>query len=127
APASACCSACCSAGVEDALHARPPALATMNAPAQGDATSLMGRVRGLLGGLLEILETRLELLGTDAELQAQRLRGMAVLLLVGLFFLALALVFGSMLVIAAFWETHRLAAIGVVAGVHLFAGVGCLL
>jgi len=99
----------------------------MNAPAQGDATSLKGRVRGLLGGLLEILETRLELLGTDAELQAQRLRGMAVLLLVGLFFLALALVFGSMLVIAAFWETHRLAAIGVVAGVHLFAGVGCLL
>ncbi len=99
----------------------------MNASAQGDASGLMGRVRGLLAGLLEILETRLELLGTDAELQAQRLRGMAVLLLAGLFLLALALVFGSLLIIAAYWDTHRLAAIGAVACVHLFAGVGCLL
>ena len=52
---------------------------------------------------------------------------MGVLLMAGLLFFALALVFGSVLVIAAFWDTYRLAAIAAVASAHLLAAVGCLL
>lgn len=99
----------------------------MNASAGGEATGLIARVRALASGLLEIVETRLELVGADIELQAERLRTLAFLLLAGLLFLALALVFGSALVIAAFWDTHRLAAVGAVAAVHLVAGLACLL
>lgn len=99
----------------------------MSSPGEADATGLLARARALVGGVLEILETRLELLGADVELQAERLRGVAILLLAGLLFLALALVFGSALVIAAFWDSHRLTAIAVVAAVHLVAGTGCLL
>ena len=98
----------------------------MTAPGEGVA-GLGGRIRSLVSGVLEIVETRLELLGSDVELQAGRLRTMAALLLGGLLFLALALVFGSPLVIAAFWDRHRLAAIAVVAGAHLAAGIACLL
>lgn len=88
---------------------------------------LVARVRALVSGLLEIVETRLELVGADLELQAGRLRLLATLLLGGLLFLALALLFASVLAIAAFWDTHRLAAIAAVAAIHLAAGTGCLL
>lgn len=99
----------------------------MNAADNGEPAGLVGRIRSLAGGLLEILETRLELFGADVELQGQRLRTIAILLLCGLLFLALATVFGSMLVIVAFWDDHRLAAIAVVTGLYLAAGLACLL
>lgn len=99
----------------------------MNSSGDGDATSLMGRIRSLVASLIEIVETRLELFGTDVELQAGRLRTMALLLLAGLLFLALAMVFVSVLVIAACWDTYRLTAIAGVVAVHLAAGIGCLL
>ncbi|MCL4184482.1 MAG: phage holin family protein [Burkholderiaceae bacterium] len=99
----------------------------MNPADHGGAPGRAGRIRLLAGGILEIVETRLELLGSDIELQGARLRSVGVLLMAGLLFFALALVFGSVLVIAAFWETHRLAAIAAVAGVHLLAAAGCLL
>ncbi|MEZ5602880.1 MAG: phage holin family protein [Burkholderiaceae bacterium] len=99
----------------------------MSHSAEAEGAGLLARVRSLVGGLLEIIETRLELFGADIELQAERLRRVAVLLLAGLLFLALALVFGSVLVIAAFWDTYRLAAIAAVGAVHLAAGIGCLL
>ena len=99
----------------------------MSSSGDGDATSLMGRIRSLVASLVEIVETRLELFGTDVELQAGRLRSMALLLLAGLLFLALAMVFVSVLVIAACWDTYRLTAIAGVVAVHLAAGIGCLL
>jgi uncharacterized membrane protein YqjE len=99
----------------------------MSSSGDGDATSLMGRIRSLVASLIEIVETRLELFGTDVELQAGRLRSMALLLLAGLLFLALAMVFVSVLVIAACWDTYRLTAIAGVVAVHLAAGIGCLL
>ena len=96
----------------------------MSHSAEAEGAGLLARVRSLVGGLLEIIETRLELFGADIELQAERLRRVAVLLLAGLLFLALALVFGSVLVIAAVWDTYRLAAIAAVGAVHLAAGSG---
>lgn len=99
----------------------------MNRPAQGDATGLLERMRSLLASLIEIVETRVELFGTDVELQAGRLRTIAVLLLAALLFMALALVFASVLVIAACWDSYRLTAIAAVVAVHLAAGIGCLL
>ncbi|MCZ7558870.1 MAG: phage holin family protein [Burkholderiaceae bacterium] len=97
----------------------------MNQASEG--VGLLARVRVLASSLLEILETRPELVGADLELQGERLRLIIALLFAGLLFLALALVFASVLAIAAFWDTHRLAAVAVVAAVHLAAGAGCLL
>ncbi len=97
----------------------------MNQGSEGGG--LLSHVRLLASGVLEIVETRLELIGADLELQAGRLRLIVALLFAGLLFLALTLVFVSVLAIAAFWDTHRLTAVAVVAAVHLGAGTGCLL
>lgn len=97
----------------------------MNQASEGGG--LLAHVRLLASGLLEIVETRLELIGADLGLQAGRLRLIVTLLFAGLLFLALTLVFVSVLAIAAFWDTHRLTAVAVVAAVHLGAGTGCLL
>lgn len=99
----------------------------MTQAARAGGTGLAARIRALTSSLLEIVQTRLELVGADLELQAERLRLLVALLLGGLLFLALALVFLSVLAIAAFWDTHRLAAIAAVAALHLTAGIGCLL
>jgi uncharacterized membrane protein YqjE len=99
----------------------------VNRAAQAEEAGLLARLRALASSLLELVETRLELVGADLELQAERLRLVAVLLLGGVLFLALALVFVSVLAIAAFWDTYRLAAIAAVAALHLAAGIGCLL
>lgn len=81
----------------------------------------------MLAGLLEIVATRIELAGSDIELQLERLRSAALLALAGLLLLALALVFGSAFVIVIFWETYRLTAIAGVTLVYAAAGIACLL
>lgn len=88
---------------------------------------LAARMRAVLASLLAIAETRIELLGNDVELQGARLRRLTLLLLAGSLMLALALVFASVLVIAIFWESHRLGAVVAVTLVYLLAGGGCLL
>jgi len=92
-----------------------------------EGLSLAARMRAVLASLLAIAETRIELLGNDVELQGARLRRLTLLLLAGSLMLALALVFASVLVIAIFWESHRLAAVVAVMLVYLLAGGGCLL
>lgn len=96
----------------------------MNPP--DEPAGLAVRLRAVLAGLIEIVATRIELAGTDVELQFERVRSAVVLSLAGLLSLALALLFGSTLVIALFWETHRLAAILGVALLYALAGLGCL-
>ena len=55
-----------------------------------DHQGLFPRLARSLAHLLEIVETRLELFGADIELQAERLRRVAVLLLAGFVVLALS-------------------------------------
>lgn len=93
----------------------------MTAPGQRPTPGLLGRIRGIAASTLEIIETRLALASTEFMQQAERYRRMGLLLLAGVFFAAMTLVFASLLIIAAFWDTHRIAA---VAGVTLFYLLG---
>lgn len=85
-------------------------------------SGLFASLRRLLATALEIAQVRLELLGTEVELEKQRL-------LRGLFWAALALmVLGVGLallcgfVILLFWDGYRLHAVGVMALLFLVAG-----
>lgn len=85
-------------------------------------SGLFASLRRLLATALEIAQVRLELLGTEVELEKQRL-------LRGLFWAALALmVLGVGLVllcgfvILLFWEGYRLHAAGVMSLLFLVAG-----
>lgn len=80
---------------------------------------LLGTFRLLSERLLSALHTRFELL--SVELQEEKLRLFECFLLLGGVLVAgtLGLFFGSVLVIAYFWESARLAAVGGVAGFYL--------
>ncbi|MGD9945261.1 MAG: phage holin family protein [Burkholderiaceae bacterium] len=93
----------------------------MSPRGQPSAPGLLGRVRNLAASLLEIIETRISLASTEFQQQADRYRRAGLLLLAGVFFAAMTLIFASLLIIAAFWDTHRIAA---AAGVALFYLVG---
>ncbi len=88
---------------------------------------LLMSVRVLFGTLLDMARTRLELIAT--ELEEERLH-LARLLLYGflaLFFFGLGVLALSLLVIAAFWDTHRLLAITAVVVVYLGSALFCVL
>jgi uncharacterized membrane protein YqjE len=93
------------------------------ATSQGPAQRLFAAGKRLLGSLLATGETRLRL--AVLELEEERARLVGLLMLAGLSLILLLLGIGVLtaLVIVAFWETHRLAAIGGSAAVLLGSGV----
>lgn len=92
-----------------------------------DPTPLSGRIRTLIASVVDLAGTRMQLMGTEAEIQLGRIVTIAVLAVVAVLLLALAVAFASALVVAAFWDTHPLAALAGVAAVHLLAALGCLI
>lgn len=85
----------------------------------------MDSLKSLLATLVDILRTRLDILTTELEEEKIRLGKLLLLAFAALFFLSLGLLFLSLLVIAAFWESHRLAVIGGLAGFSLGLGLVC--
>jgi uncharacterized membrane protein YqjE len=85
---------------------------------------LLDSLRSLLATLAAMAHTRVELFGTEIEEEARRV---VALLLGGALVLALtslALLFSGLVVIAAYWDTHRVAAtVCVATGFIVLAGV----
>jgi uncharacterized membrane protein YqjE len=81
------------------------------------AGGLFDSMRALLATLVAMAQTRVELFGTEIE---EEVRRVVALLLGGLLVLALAslaLLFSGLVVIAVYWDTHRLGAtVGVAMG-----------
>ncbi|ATJ83296.1 phage holin family protein [Halomonas beimenensis] len=94
------------------------------AASQGPAQRLFGAGKRLLSSLLATGETRLRL--AVLELEEERARLIALLMLAGISLILLLLGLGVLtaLVIVAFWESHRLTAIGASAAVLLLGGLG---
>ncbi|MDR5858099.1 phage holin family protein [Halomonas elongata] len=94
------------------------------AESQGPAQRLFDAGKRLLGSLLATGETRLRL--AVLELEEERARLVTLLMLAGLSLVLLLLGLGTLtaLVIVAFWDSHRLTAIAISAGVLLFGGAG---
>lgn len=85
-----------------------------------------GALRRLLDQALELLQVRLALIGTELELEAQRiydalLRGVLASLLMGL-----SLLFAAIFVVAACWDSYRLPALAGVAIVYAAAAFWCV-
>jgi uncharacterized membrane protein YqjE len=97
-----------------------------DAPAR-PAGGLFDSLRALLATLVTMAHTRVELFGTELE---EELRRVLALLLGGLAVLALAslaLLFCGLVVIVAYWDTHRVAATaGVAIGFMVLAAVSYL-
>ncbi len=85
---------------------------------------LFESLKTLSGSLIAIVHTRLELLSNDIAEERAHLTSLLVLGLVALFCLGVGVVLLTILIAVAFWESHRLAALGGLTGFFLVAGAG---
>jgi uncharacterized membrane protein YqjE len=74
---------------------------------------LFASLKRLLGTLLGIVSTRMELLANEWEEERMRLMRMFVLALLAVFFVCMAAVLFAIFIVAAFWHDHPLLAISV--------------
>lgn len=88
-------------------------------PQQPAGTGPLASLRALGATLLELIGTRAELAVVELREQGQRRSEELLLLVAGSLFLGLALLLGSLFVVAVFWDTHRLVAIGAITLLHL--------
>ena len=88
------------------------------------AGGLFESLKTLSGSLVGIVHTRLELLSTDIAEERAHLTTLLVLGLVALFCLGVGVVLLAILIAVAFWDTHRLAALGGLTGFFMIAGAG---
>ncbi len=83
---------------------------------------LFASLKTLASSLVGIVQTRLELLATDVAEERERLTALLVLAQVALFCLGVGVVLLAMLIVVVFWDTYRLAVLGVLTAVFLIAG-----
>ncbi len=83
----------------------------------GQAGGLLVSLRNAARTFLAILQTRLELVANEIEEEKARLARIAVLAAVAGFCLALAVNLVVLFLVVLFWDSNRLLAIGVLAGV----------
>jgi uncharacterized membrane protein YqjE len=75
------------------------------------ASGLLYALRRLLLSAGELLSTRVELLALEARQEAVRILGSLMLLLLTAVFLAFTLAGASVLLVAVFWDSHRMLAL----------------
>jgi uncharacterized membrane protein YqjE len=88
------------------------------------AGGLLSSIKKLVATLVAILQTRLELFANEVHAEGQRLAQMLLLGAAAVFFLACGVLLLTFLVIAMFWDTNRLLAIGGFAVLYLAIGAG---
>ena len=89
-----------------------------------------GRGKGLLTSLTDltttlvaIAHTRLELLCVELEQEREHIFSLLVMTLAALFCLGVGMVLVVIMVVIAYWDTHRILALGTIAGLFLAAGI----
>src|SRR5688572_10976441 len=86
-----------------------------------DSLRAMGRTAA------EALQVRGELFAVELREELARRRSHLLLAAVGFGFLHTALLVGTLLVAAAFWDTHRIAALGGMTVLYLACGIAAIL
>lgn len=84
----------------------------------------MQSLRNLAATLVALLRDRFELLATEIEEERIRLLELLFWAAGALFFLAVGVLLLVVLLVAVFWDSHRIVAIVVLAGLFLAAGAG---
>ena len=96
----------------------------MAAESHAASGGLFESLKTLSVSLVSIVHTRLELLSNDVAEEREQLTSFLVLVMVALGCLGVGVVLLAMLIVIAFWESHRLMALGGLIGFFLVAGVG---
>ncbi len=72
--------------------------------------------------LLEILQTRVEIVSTEFEEERVRLQQLVVFGILTLFFVGIGLILLTLFIVMFYWETHPLAVLGGLALIYLGLG-----
>jgi len=92
----------------------------------GHTESLLGSLRDLAKTFVALVQTRIEIFANDIDEERARLARVVVLAVVAAFCLGLAVVLLVLFVVVVFWDTNRLLAIGVIAGVFALGALAAL-
>jgi uncharacterized membrane protein YqjE len=84
---------------------------------------LLNSLTVLASSLVSIAHTRLELLSTDLEEDREHLLSLVIMSLAALFSLMVGVVLVAILLVVIFWDSHRLLALGSLAGFFLLVGL----
>lgn len=76
--------------------------------------------------LVALAHTRLDLLSTDIEEERAHLFLLLALALAALFFIGIGVVLATILLVVAYWDTHRLLVLGSLAGIFLAVGLAAV-
>lgn len=76
----------------------------------------------LVTTLLAIVQTRIELAATEVEEESLRYFSYLMLSLAAMFFLGLAIVLGTLLIVVLYWDTNRIGMLLVLTALFAFVG-----
>jgi len=91
---------------------------------QAATGGLFESLRTLSVSLVGIVHTRLELLSTDIAEEREHLITLLLLVQLALFFLGVGILLLALMIVVAFWESHRLLVLGGLTGLFLLASAG---
>ena len=95
---------------------------TEREPDSGHSPGLLTSLQRLMATLLEVLQTRVEIVATEFEEERVRLRELVVYGVLMLFFVSVGLTLATLFVVTLYWDTNRLAVLGGVALLYLGLG-----
>jgi uncharacterized membrane protein YqjE len=93
----------------------------------GQAEGLLESIRNLAKTFVALVQTRIEIFASEIDEERARLAKIAVLAVIAAFCIGLAVVLLVLFVVVVFWDSNRLLAIGVIAGVLGAGGLAALL
>jgi uncharacterized membrane protein YqjE len=93
----------------------------------GHTESLLESLRNLAKTSVALVQTRVEIFASELDEERVRLAKLVVLALTAAFCLGLAVVLLVLLIAVVFWETNRLLAVAVLAGLFALGGLVALL
>ena len=93
----------------------------------GRSEGLLESLRNLAKTFLAIVQTRIEIFASEIDEERTRLARIALLAAAAAFCLGLAVILLVFFLVVLFWDTDRLLAIGVLAGVFAIGGIAACL
>jgi uncharacterized membrane protein YqjE len=89
----------------------------------GSSNGLIESLALFAGTLVAIVHTRLNLVSVELEEGLENILSRLAVTLIVLFFLGIGVVLVTMLIVFAFWDSHRLLSLGALAGFYLILGI----
>jgi uncharacterized membrane protein YqjE len=89
-----------------------------------ESEGLLASLKSLTLTLVDVVQTRLELLSTDVAEERARLTAILISAMVALFCIGVGVVLLAMFVVVMFWESHRLLTLGLLTAIFLGSGIG---